>query len=271
MACFSGMIHSNVLKREVHLSAVLPQDGESALAAPKKTLLLLHGLGDTNEAWLSKSLALRLAEKSGVAVLMPDYGCSFACDTFAGERWFAFLSEELPQIAMRMFLLSPEPQDWLVAGQSMGGYAALRIALQSPQQYGAAGLFSPAWDLQKILFDEDCAPIERETARRLRLSIFGAASVLPAEADIRQLLKKQERTLPLYVSMGREDPLRESGCTLLELLREGGYPCLYEEFAGGHEWPAWHPALEHFLLRSMGKQVDMPLCAARELLLQESF
>lgn len=270
MACFSGTIHSAVLGRELRLSVVLPQDDAGFPAEPRKTLLLLHGLGDTNDAWLSKSLTLRLAEKSGIAVLMPDCGCSFCCDSDSGERWFTCLGEELPALAARLFRLSSRPQDWLVAGQSMGGYGALRLALCRPDRFGAAGVFSPAWDLQQLLFGGESAPITAETALRLRRSIFGAAEALPQTADIRCLLEQPAvGRSPIYLSMGREDPLWASCGTLHTLLREKGYPLLYEEFEGGHEWPVWHPSLEHFLRWILRQEEGPALCTARTLLRRE--
>lgn len=269
MANFSGMLYAAVLGREVRLSVVLPQDAAGAPARPKKTLLLLHGLGDTNEAWLNKSLVLRLAEKNGIAVLMPECGCSFCCDSHAGERWFVWLAEELPSLAQKLFHLSDSPRDWLVAGQSMGGYGALRLALCCPERYGAAGVFSPAWDLQRLLFAGDVGLLTAEMTLRIRKELFGSATALPEEADIRSALKKAAEKCPIYLSMGREDPLWESCGELRSLLRENDWPFLYEEFSGAHEWPVWHPSLEHFLRWVMQTEESPAICAARELLVQD--
>ena len=54
-----------------------------------------------------------------------------------GDRYWTFVSEELPAAARRMLPLSDRRADNFVAGQSMGGYGAFKLALGRPDCFAA--------------------------------------------------------------------------------------------------------------------------------------
>ena len=112
-----------------------------------KVLYLLHGYSDDHTIWQRRTSVERYAARHNLAVVMPGVNHSFYCNEFHGERYWDFVSQELPAVMHRFFRLSDKPEDTFVAGLSMGGYGAMKLALNFPERFGA-GLPSPArWTL----------------------------------------------------------------------------------------------------------------------------
>ena len=193
MAFFTGTIFSEVLNMEVELAAMLPHDtrchrgvtpfppGFSARERPR-TLLLLHGLTDGCDSWSLRTKLFNYMEDCDVAVVMPGVQRSFYQDMACGEAYFTFVSEELPALAADMFNVSVAPEDLLVAGQSMGGYGALRCGLTHPEHFRAVGAFSSVIDVEDFTVR---APVRKETRNfdRVVKGMFGEGLVVPEDAS----------------------------------------------------------------------------------------
>ena len=59
---------SDALNKQVTVNVILPVKPDKEY----KTLYLLHGLGDDQNAWTRKSSIERYAEQYGIAVVMPN-------------------------------------------------------------------------------------------------------------------------------------------------------------------------------------------------------
>ena len=84
---------------------------------------------------------------------MPDVYKSFYCDMAHGSDYWKFVSEELPMFINRWFNVSSDPAKTFVAGLSMGGYGAMKLALGRPGQYAAAASISGALDIAAHIDD----------------------------------------------------------------------------------------------------------------------
>ncbi len=93
-------------------------------------LYLLHGLSQDASAWQRYSSFETLADAYGLVVVMPSAGRSFYIDQPNGQRYFTYLTEELPQYLADVFGLAPRREDTFIAGSSMGGYGAFKAALR---------------------------------------------------------------------------------------------------------------------------------------------
>src|SRR5690554_3728055 len=121
------------------------------------TLYLLHGLSDDHTIWLRRTNIERYVSNRGIAVVMPAVHRSFYTDMAIGYKYWTFVSEELPDIARSFFPLSDSREDNFVAGLSMGGYGAFKMALRCPEKFAAGASLSGALDLSKVVerhFDE---------------------------------------------------------------------------------------------------------------------
>ncbi len=107
-------------------------------------LYLLHGLSDDHSIWLRRTSIERYAAAYGIAVVMPNGHRSYYSDMSSGLKYFTYISEELPKIMGSFFKFSRKKEDTFVAGLSMGGFGAMKLALNCPDQFAAAGCFSSA-------------------------------------------------------------------------------------------------------------------------------
>ena len=160
-------------------------------------LYLLHGLSDDHTAWLRYTSVERYAAAAGVAVVMPAVNRSFYANERSGGRYGDFVADELPEIVGNFFRVSQDPADTYVAGLSMGGYGAMRLALTHPDRYAAAATLSGALDLDEL------------SSRPERVGLFDRifGDTIPDDADVFKLLDAADvDTLPrFHVSTGTED------------------------------------------------------------------
>ena len=129
--------------------------GSSKDAALPKVLYLLHGYSDDQSIWMRRTSVERYAANHNLAVIMPAVNHSFYCNEVHGERYWDYVSDELPKTMHRFLRLSDRPEDTYAAGLSMGGYGAMRLALTYPERFAGAASFSGAVDLAAAVgFDQ---------------------------------------------------------------------------------------------------------------------
>lgn len=56
--------------------------------------------------------------------------------------FYTYIVEELPVLMRQFFPLSEKREDNFIAGNSMGGYGAMKIGINNPDRYAAIGCFS---------------------------------------------------------------------------------------------------------------------------------
>ena len=141
------------------------------------------------------------AHGAGLAVIMPAVNHSYYANELQGERFWDYVSQELPQMMHSMFRLSQAPGTELVAGLSMGGYGAMKLALTYPERFAAAASFSGAVDAEALLRKREPRP----TMRRA----FGTAKAFHgSENDLFHLMEENAQAPHkprLYVACGTED------------------------------------------------------------------
>ena len=259
MAFFEMHYYSKVLQQQICLNVLLPEVPKAAEEAgrpeaPYKTLYLLHGLSQDHTGWLRHSSIERLATKLGIAVIMPNVGRSWYTDMAAGANYFTFVAKELPQVCRSYFQgMSHRREDTLVAGLSMGGYGALKLALSCPETFGGCASLSGSLDITR-----KNRPYRLEEWR----AIFGfdlesAAQLEGTCHDLYALTRKNHREgLPfpkLYLWCGTEDSLLTVNRNYRDLLTELEIPHTYEESEGDHSWPWWDLHIRdalYFLLKA---------------------
>src|SRR6185369_5319964 len=106
------------------------------------TLFLLHGMSDDETIWTRSTNVERYAAELGLAVVMPNVHRSFYTNMVHGYRYWDFVSMELVDKVRSFFPLSHAREDNFVAGNSMGGHGAFKLAMRMPETFAAAASLS---------------------------------------------------------------------------------------------------------------------------------
>ena len=214
-----------------------------------RTLYLLHGRSDDHAAWQRQTSIERYVEGLNLAVVMPAVHRSFYTDMAHGGKYWQFISEELPAIVHSLFPVSSARKDNFVAGLSMGGYGAFKLALTHPERFAAAASLSGALDLGYSVWAEN--PRNDESRLAEFRTIFGDLSNVPgSEHDLLPLAKEVSRgpiKPRLYQCCGTEDFLYQDNVRFREAVRKLPFDLTYEEGPGEHNWAYWDTMIQRVL------------------------
>jgi len=261
MALIQCEFFSEVLSLSSSMTVILPQATTTQIgmtgmvkAARHPTLYLLHGMSDDHTIWLRRTSIERYVASLGLAVVMPAAHRSFYTDMAQGYKYWTFLSEELPVLARSFFPLSEAREDNFVAGLSMGGYGAFKLALSYPDRYVAAASLSGALDVVTLFRN-----LQDPNLRAERTLIFGDLDAISnGRNDLFFLAEQVIRSgvIPprLYQCCGTEDPLHTNNVQAREQFATLGLEVTYEEGPGEHEWGYWDRQIQRVLRWLLGEQ-----------------
>jgi S-formylglutathione hydrolase FrmB len=244
---------SDVLATRCTLNVLLPQrrsaNPQVTYHPPFRVLYLLHGYSDDQTAWQRWSSIERYAEGLNLAVLMPAAQNSFYTNMVHGGKFFTFLTEELPALAHDLFPISSERADTFVAGLSMGGYGAFKLALSRPDLYAAAASLSGAVDITSVIKRNDDP--DNPTWLVTMQNIFGnLEKVENGPNDLFALTRQVSQTTlkpRLFQYCGTEDFLYQDNLRLRDFIRPLGFDYTYEETPGDHSWRYWDNMIQKVL------------------------
>jgi putative tributyrin esterase len=241
MALVTCDFFSDALEVGTSMTVVLPQRTAAQIGVagdagdgPPPLLYLLHGLSDDHTAWHRYTAIARYAEAAGLAVVMPAVHRSFYTDEARGHRYWEFVSAELPTVVHSFFRVSERPEDTFVAGLSMGGYGALKLALTFPERYAAAASLSGGLDLRTVLTKPERAEILDR--------VFGGG--VDDSEDVFTLLTGAPSLPPLHLSCGTDDPLLPGTKRFAAEAAARGADVTLDLRPGGHEWSLWDDVIE---------------------------
>ena len=247
MALLDIKFYSQTLGMCVSVNVIMPERREKG--EKHKVLWLLHGYSDDHTAWCRNTSIERYAQGKNLCVIMPDIDLSFYTDMVYGNKYYTYISKELPEVLSGMLPISTKKEDNFIAGLSMGGYGTFKLALNQPERFAAAASLSGALDLQAIYESDN---MHDENILRQANLVFGGTDKVPGSMnDLRHMAdsKKDDPMLPrLYICCGTDDFLYEVNKSYLAHLNELGVPVTYEEEEGyGHVWEYWDLKIQRVL------------------------
>lgn len=243
MAIIHMNFNSKSLEMNTELTILIPdQKGDNETF---KILYLLHGYMGDHTDWTRYTSLERYLFGERLMVVMPAVNNSYYANMVYGMKYFDYVAKELPEIMMSYFPVSKKREDHFIAGLSMGGYGALKIALSNPTCFSKAASLSGALDISSIRKLVENTP---------RSSIFNASFGENMIADDNNLfslvekLKQENQNFPeLYVACGTEDFLYQDNLNFKDFLIQHQIPFTYEESKGIHDWHFWDAYIQKVL------------------------
>lgn len=212
----------------------------------ERGIVLLHGAQETPETILQNIDLEMLARKLGAAILLPAIGNSFGLSWGEGQDYRRCLLEELLPWAGEQCACFVRRESCAVGGISMGGYAALHLALSYPERFGRAFSISGALELKRA------RQLCRICGVPLPAGFSEAAN--PPENSLTALLEALSRTArpkpALCLVWGDGDWFRRENADLAEKAAALGYSVYAKEEPGNHDWHYWRTALPDALQRA---------------------
>lgn len=257
-----ALVHINFLSKVLgmyrNMDVILPQgrngigqDGrerESWRGIP--VLYLFHGATDDHTMWQRNTSIERYAVEKGLAVVMPSSDLGAYSDMVYGYDYFRFLGEELPEI-LKEFLpcLSTERQSTYVAGLSMGGYGALKMAVSYPERFSHAAFLSGMLFAESI-FDKG-KMLEEKGVPDYSKSIFGKRENIAGTVnDLVWALEKrieENADMPKLLQIcGKDDFLYEDNLKIYNRFgKRLDWTAKWPD--GGHQWWFWDQQIQRVL------------------------
>ena len=238
--CEFHLNQNTVLEKMTSLTAIVPADKPG----PFPVLYLLHGLSDDHTAWTRRTSLERYVDGLPLVVVMPNGERSFYTDAKeqAKAAFETYIVQDLVGFVDRTFRTIPTREGRVLAGLSMGGYGAMKLALKHPGKFCAAVSHSGAVDFARGDFTRT-----DDWGREWR-PIMGSHPAGGPD-DIFALAEKVDRTIlpALRIDCGTEDFLLEHNRALDAHLTDLGIPHEYQENAGGHDWKYWDQHIQDTL------------------------
>lgn len=231
-------VKSAALGQRADLTVFTPVD--IAENGPLPIVILLHGVYGSHWAWAFKGGAhetlarmVRRGTAVPMALCMPSDGLWGDGSGYTGhptqdfERWIV---EEVPAAARRACPRLGTHSPMCIAGLSMGGFGALRLAGRHPNRIAAAAAHSAITELTQ-----------------LRALIAEPVPAAPQASVLEALTTARGALPPLRFDCGTNDRLLEANRSLHEDLVVAGIPHEYEELPGAHDWGYWSANIERTL------------------------
>ena len=238
MAFFECTFKSESLGKDTDFNVIVPQNPESA-----RVLYLLHGFSDNHTNWTRMTSIERYANEHNYFIIMPDGGKSFYSDMEYGLAYYSYISEELPRYIGKVFNVNTCRENTFIAGLSMGGYGAFKIALRNPDKYCGAAALSGVLDVSSRF---DSGQWQRDV-----YLICGDKDIRGTDDDLISLLDKySDSTLKkprLYQACGTEDFLYSDNQTFKAKVSPMEFDYRYEEGPGTHSWTFWDSYIKRAL------------------------
>jgi enterochelin esterase family protein len=255
---------SPALGRDLPYVVYLP-DAAAAGDARFPTLYLLHGYGGGRHEWaragaIAETLDRMLADGAigPVIAIMPEAGTSWYVDSarYGGPGDYeTAIVRDLIAAVDATHPTRAEPRHRAVAGLSMGGHGALRLAFGHPEIFGAVAALSPGiWDPEGVSWAGGPlgeTPEERErwyprtTGESFDMETFKAQSPF-AMLDAVDAMTTPPR---IFLASGDDDffDLQDGTVEMYLALRRIGLEPELRIGDGGHDWDYWRSVVPDML------------------------
>ena len=240
-------VQSAALGRAMKYRVLLPAGYETTLRR-YPVLYLLHGLTGDYKDWTTRTNLAEYSRALPLIIVMPDGENQWYTNAAGGgARFEDYILTDLQADVVRKFRTINSRFGRAIAGLSMGGYGALKMALKRPGAFAVAASFSGAFGVSDGEVERLIGQAEAERMQQ----IFGpAGGQTRKENDVFLLASAMKpATAPyIYVDCGIADnALIAANREVIAALHKAGVAYEYHEVAGAHTWDYWDRRIREFL------------------------
>ena len=219
------LYHNPAIEAVRSCQVYTPAEYENQPDGTYPVLFLLHGSGGTDESWFREGKAniildnLIADHKARPMIVVTPYGHTVEPGThgwpFVEEQgdFTRDFTEVLIPFLKSKYRISDDPEDWALAGFSMGGYHTLKIGLNQLDQFGNLGPFS--WGGNQEFFKENAPHVLTDPE------------------------KVNEKLNTFFIACGEEDFLFRNVEKMDSLLTCSGIEHTFYATDGGHTMANW--------------------------------
>jgi S-formylglutathione hydrolase FrmB len=236
---------SQILERDIPYALYLPPSYEASNET-YPVLFFLHGANENERRWSTRGLTdltldrmIAGGEIGEFVVAIPFGANSFYTNSLGGERWEDMVIREFIPMIENDHRIEGTRRSRAISGISMGGYGALKLAMQYPEMFSSVSAHSAM-----LLDDFDEANVDPRRAElyaTLFDSIFGISESMDhwnRNNPIRMARESDLDDLAIYLDCGTEDEYGfYAGATELHDILEGrGIDHEFHLYPGTHGW-----------------------------------
>lgn len=232
---------SSSLRCDMRFAIYLPPQATGGHTVP--VLYWLSGLTCTDENFMHKAGAQRVAAELGMAIVAPDTsprgeavpdadgydlgkGAGFYVNATQSPwsdhyRMYDYVLQELPELIESTFPVSDRRS---IAGHSMGGHGALVLALRNPGRFRSVSAFSPISN-----------PVNCPWGKKALSAYLGKDTASWADYDASMLMRRASQFVPARVDQGEADEFLQEQLkpeTLEAAAATNAYPLQLNRHAG---------------------------------------
>src|SRR5690554_3177163 len=224
---------SKTLNCNMQFAIYLPPQVAKGVKVP--VLYWLSGLTCTDENFMQKAGAMRMAAELGIAIVAPDTsprgndvaddegydlgkGAGFYVNAIQAPwnkhyQMYDYIVKELPELIEATF---PVSNKRAISGHSMGGHGALVIGMHNPDRYTSMSAFSPITN-----------PVNVPWGQKAFTAYLGSDKETWQQYDASELMRKATTFVPAKVDQGGADNFLEEQLTpevLEQAAKASNYP-----------------------------------------------
>lgn len=248
-------VKSRKLGFPVEICVCVPDSGTDI-----PTLWLLHGANSDRHEWFDETSLVRYLQGRGMAAVTVSVHNGFYVNMASGADWADYLENEfVPSVRGLFPCLSREREKNWLAGASMGGFGAFRLAMNRPDLFSKAGSFAGSVEMPSII--ERNARGIQPGGPDFGWAFGGYENMINNSNDVIWLARQCEdkALLPeLYMICGADDFGYALSLIARDDLLAAGCSVIWKEIPGIHSYNCWDPAIPAFLDWLEGKGEENP-------------
>ncbi len=248
---------SNLVSYPVKYSIYLPP-GYDASERNYPVVYLLHGYSDDETGWIQFGEANFIADKgitegefAPCIIVMPDGKVTWYCNSVDGkDPWEDMFIQEFIPFIEKEYRIRPKKEFRAIAGLSMGGYGALKLAMRHTDLFSScvamsSGTFTDEQILEHENFDYYFGTIYGPKKKNDLSESWKANSPLHL---VETIDAEKLKSVRFYIDCGDDDFLYKGNSALHVKMRDLGIAHEYRVRNGSHQWSYWRTGLHDGLI-----------------------